>query len=349
MPDRIDLARPGAVAPRVPDTISEDMQDDLIQSFQVEGAGVRGRLVRLGPALDNILGKHDYPEPVAMLLAQALTLAATLASALKFDGVFTLQTKGNGPVSMLVADYRTPGRLRGYASFDRAALDALPAQAGPVGAVPRLLGAGYLAFTVDQGEDTERYQGIVELAGATLADCVHNYFQQSEQLKAGIRLGVSRHADAGGEPHWHAGGLMIQRLPQEGGIQGEGSLLGVAPDDDEAADDAWRRALLMVGSVRDRELTDTALPPNDLLYRLFHEDGVRVWTPQTVQEGCTCSAGRVAGVLRSFAPEEIEEMVVDGRVTARCEFCNTSYDFAPADLLGGRDGLDGPEIGSKPS
>jgi molecular chaperone Hsp33 len=244
------------------------MQDDLIQSFQVEGAGVRGRLVRLGPALDNILGKHDYPEPVAMLLAQALTLAATLASALKFDGVFTLQTKGNGPVSMLVADYRTPGRLRGYASFDRAALDALPAQAGPVGAVPRLLGAGYLAFTVDQGEDTERYQGIVELAGATLADCVHNYFQQSEQLKAGIRLGVSRHADAGGEPHWHAGGLMIQRLPQEGGIQGEGSLLGVAPDDDEAADDAWRRALLMVGSVRDRELTDTALPPNDLLAKI---------------------------------------------------------------------------------
>jgi molecular chaperone Hsp33 len=294
--------------------------DDLVQPFQIEAPHLRGRLVRLGPAVDSILGRHDYPEPVAAMLGEALALASALSNMLKFDGVFTVQTKGDGPVPMLVADYRTPGLLRGYASVDEKALAAVGAT--PAGPVPRLLGAGYLAFTVDQGDKTERYQGIVELGGATLAECAQSYFRQSEQIGTGIRLAVARIEDESGVRRWRAGALMLQRLAAE----------DRAEVGDDEADDAWHRALLMLGSARDAELLDPALAPNDLLYRLFHEDGVRVWAPQPLGVGCTCSRERVERVLRSFAPAEMADMVVDGRISARCEFCTATYDFAAEEL-----------------
>ena len=203
--------------------------DDFILPFQIEAQGLRGRLVRLGPLADDILHRHHYPAPVARLLAEMLALAALLAGALKYEGVFTLQTSGNGPVRLMVADVTSAGAMRAYAQFDAA---RLPAEGDA--SVPRLLGAGHLAFTVDQGDFTDRYQGIVDLDGATLADCVHHYFRQSEQLQCALRLAVTEH-----DGHWRAGALMLQRLPP--------------PEDSgeaEAAEDGWRRALAFMASVR---------------------------------------------------------------------------------------------------
>ena len=223
--------------------------DDLVQPFQIDPFALRGRLVRLGPAIDRILSQHAYPEPVAAMLGEAITLAVLLAGALKYDGVFTLQTKGDGPIRMIVADVSTDGAVRGYAQYDAAKLDVVLAGAGSVEAgtaelsVPRLLGKGYIAFTVDQGEDTDRYQGIVELSGATLADCAQHYFRQSEQIQAGIKLAVARTGPGGA---WRAGGLMLQRVPPEGGY-------GVIADDIE---DGWRRSMVLMSSATPGELVD---------------------------------------------------------------------------------------------
>src|SRR5260221_8195049 len=193
--------------------------DDVIQPFQIDGPGLRGRLIRLGASVDAVLGRHDYPEPVARLLGETLALAAALSGALKYDGVFSLQTKGDGPIRMMVVDVTSEGAMRGYAAFDAERLAAATAAVGgaPLAApVPRLLGQGHLAFTVDQGPDTERYQGIVELVGGTMADCAHHYFRQSEQLQAGIRLASGRAAGPDGSLCWRAGALMLQRLPGPG-------------------------------------------------------------------------------------------------------------------------------------
>src|SRR5690348_9040185 len=165
--------------------------DDLVQPFQIEPFALRGRLVRLGPLLDEILTRHAYPEPVAVMLGEAIALAVILAGALKYDGVFTLQTKGDGPIRLMVADVTTAGAVRGYAQYDDEKLTKAMSRSGSA-PVPRFLGAGHIAFTVDQGEHTDRYQGIVELQGATLAECAHHYFRQSEQVQAGIKLAVER-------------------------------------------------------------------------------------------------------------------------------------------------------------
>jgi len=300
--------------------------DDLVQPFQVEAHAIRGRLVRLGPLVDEVLSRHAYPEPVAMLLGQTLALAATLAGTFKYDGVFTLQTKGDGPVSMLVADVTSKGEIRGYARFDEARLAEAEEEAstghGVHGAVPRLLGAGYLAFTVDQGPNTDRYQGIVDLQGAELVDCVHHYFRQSEQLDAAFKLAVGRGEGRAGAA-WRAAGIMLQRLPLTGG-EGGAALDEAAKD---AREDGWRRALVMMGSATTEELLDPALGAHDLLYRLFHEDGVRVFRQRPLKAGCRCSEARVVTVLRALSPEELEEMKVDGKVTVVCQFCMRQYVF----------------------
>jgi molecular chaperone Hsp33 len=295
--------------------------DDLIQPFQIENFGVRGRLVRLGPLVDTILGKHDYPEPVAALLGELLALAATLSGAIKFDGVFSVQTKGNGPIRFMVVDITTTGEMRGYAQYDKAKIAALDKRVGD--SVQKLLGKGYLAFTVDQGPDTERYQGIVELNGATLAECAHNYFRQSEQMDAAVKLAVGR---VDGEA-WRAAGMMVQRLPEEAPrrrLSGEAG----AEEDEEA----WRRAVIMMGASTTGELLDPSLHPHRLLYRLFHEDGVRVYGPVELTAGCRCSIERVERTLRSFPRDEIADMKIDGKVVVTCEFCSTDYVFDDAAL-----------------
>ena len=292
--------------------------DDVIQPFQLDPFALRGRLVRLGPAIDRILSQHDYPAPVATLLGEAITLAVLLAGALKYDGVFTLQTKGNGPVRLMVADVKTDGAVRGYAQFDAQRLGEVTAR-GDNASVPQLLGAGYIAFTVDQGDDTERYQGIVEIVGETLAECAQHYFRQSEQIQAGLKLAVARSGEGG---TWRSGGLMLQRVPPEGGH---------APIGDDV-EDAWRRVMVLMSSATAAELVAPDLPPRRLLWRLFHDDGVRVYQPLPVEARCRCSRERVAGILRAFPVDDIEDMRKDPVTTVTCEFCNTRYEFAPDEL-----------------
>jgi molecular chaperone Hsp33 len=294
------------------------LPDDLVQPFQIEPFAVRGRLVRLGPLIDEILTRHAYPDAAAVMLGEAIALALALAGALKYEGVFTLQTKGDGPVRMLVADVTTAGAVRGYAQVDEARLAAAPTTGA---AVPRLLGAGYLALTVDQGEHTERYQGIVELQGPTLAHCVHHYFRQSEQVEAALKVAVARVPDRNGVPRWRAGALMIQRLPRES--------FNLEREDE---DEAWRRAAILMSSSTSAELVDPDLSSEALLFRLFHEDGVRAHVPHPLAAKCRCSRQRVETVLRALQPDELEEMKIDGRVTVTCEFCSTVYPFDAEEL-----------------
>ena len=289
-------------------------RDDLIQPFKIEASGLYGRLVRLGPALDQPLKAHDYPDAVAVLLGECLTLTAGLAAALKFTGAFSLQAKGDGPVRMIVADATNSGAIRGYAQVDGPLPDPGDIATAPI---PRLLGAGYLAFTVDQGPDTERYQGIVALDGATLVDCVHHYFQTSNQFSAAVKLSVARD-DSG---CWRGGALILQRSPEDEN-----------PLTQDDAEEAWRRAVILMGSCTLEEMVDPSLAANQLLYRLFHEDGVRVFDPQPIAFACKCTPERMAAAVAMLTPEELLEMSVDGAVTVTCQFCNAGHVFDEAAL-----------------
>jgi molecular chaperone Hsp33 len=293
--------------------------DDLVRPFRVGPYALRGRQVRLGSVLDRIVRRHAYPEPVGEMLGQAMALAALLAATLKYDGIFTLQTRSDGPIRLLMADVTTDGAVRAYAQYDAAAVAA--ATGGKGAPVPRLIGAGHLAFTVDQGEHTERYQGIVALEGGTLAECVHHYFRQSEQIEAGLTVAAASLPGLG----WRAGGLLLQRTPEEGG-EAEGW-------DPDAVGDAWRQALAKLGTSSERELTSADLGADDLLYRLFHEDGVRVFPTQSLADRCRCSRARIETVFRSLSDAEIADLVVDGQAVATCEFCSSRYVFSTADLV----------------
>ena len=301
----------------------ERLRDDLVQPFQIDPFRLRGRLVRLGSLLDEILTRHAYPEPVAVMLGEAIALAVALAGALKYDGVFTLQTKGDGPIRLIVADVTTAGAVRGYAQFDEAKLAKAMAAGEVAHSVPRLLGAGYLAFTVDQGEHAERYQGIVELQGASLAECTHHYFRQSEQVEAGLKVAVARVPEAGGgKASWRGGSLMIQRLPPVGQAAAQ-----------EAEEDGWRRAMILMSSCTAPELVDPALAPEGLLLRLFHEDGVRVYRRHGLTAQCRCSRERVERVLRMLPADELAALTTqDGDVVVTCEFCSTRYRFDDAEV-----------------
>ncbi len=301
--------------------------DDLIRPFQVEGAGVRGRLVRLGPTVDEIVRRHDYPPPIARLLSEGIALAAILAGALKYEGVFSLQAKGDGITRMLVVDCTSEGKIRGYAQFDAEELARLTAEtAGQTLTVPRLMGGGYLAFTVDQGDDTERYQGIVPLEGATLAECAHKYFRDSEQVQTAIRIATGLMANGNGEVAWRAGAIMVQRLPE-----GDPAMMARGAEPDRSVtDEDWRRAVTLMATVADGELTDPGLAADDLLYWLYHEDGVRVFEPHGLAFGCRCSRPRAERVLEALSAEAIEDLTVDGKLDVTCEFCNSKYDFDAA-------------------
>ncbi|MBM3531956.1 MAG: molecular chaperone [Alphaproteobacteria bacterium] len=283
--------------------IGADRTDDVVLPFQVDGLNIRGRVARLGPALDMILRQHAYPRPVSWLLGEALALAAAVGSSLKFDGVFSIQAKGNGPVKLLVVDMSSAGHLRGYAQL-----------AGrPIAADERrldhLVGKGQLAFTIDQGPDTERYQGIVALGEDTLADAVDHYFQQSEQLKTRLVMA------AGLSTAWRSAALMVQRLP------------GETPDPD-----AWNRTEHLLASLTEEELLDVDLRAEDLLYRLFHAEGVRVFSPRPVEARCRCTRERAEGALRLVPEAELSDLMVDGRFIVTCQFCNASNIFSEAEV-----------------
>jgi molecular chaperone Hsp33 len=295
------------------------MVTDCIQPFELEVPDLRGRLVRLGPVLETILARHHYPPPVAGLLGEMVALAAVLSSMLKFQGIFTLQTKGDGPVGLAVVDMTTDGELRGYADFEASRLVSIAGESNGEAAVARdLLGEGYIAFTVDQGPHSERYQGIVDLRGETLAECLQHYFRQSEQLKTAVKLCAGRQDGA-----WRAGGLLLQQMPDKAAGH------TVLANDEE---DSWRRAVVLMASCTERELLDPALPDHDLLYRLFHDERVRVYNPRPLTTGCRCSRARIERILRSLPREEVVEMKVEGEVIMTCQFCNVEYRLDEAAL-----------------
>lgn len=293
------------------------LNDDFVLPFEIERTGLRGRLVRLGPAIDLVLKRHGYPPVISQLLGEALVLACCLASTLKFeDGVFTFQARGSGgPVRMLVADITSEGEFRGYVGFDA---EKLENTTGHVSAA-KLFGGGHVAFTVDQGEDFERYQGIVELRGETLADSVHHYFRQSEQIATALKTASG--LDAHGR--WRGGAVMVQKLPDE-------VILRTAPEDVTEvveADEGYRTAAILLGSATQGEIIDPDLSAEELLLRLFHEDGVRVYEKRQVYSGCRCKLDRVEDVLRQFGRERVDEFKVDGVVTVTCEFCTKERVF----------------------
>lgn len=313
--------------------------DDHVLPFQVEGLDVRGRAVQLGPMLDGILGRHDYPAPVARLLAEAIVLTVLLGTSLKFEGKLIVQTKGDGPVDLLVADFTSPENVRAYARYDAAALDA--ALAAGAAAPHELLGKGVLAFTIDQGVHTQRYQGIVPLDGDTLEEIAGVYFRQSEQIPTRVRLGVAEliDRDEQGRPRhrWRAGGMVAQFLPQAPERMRQPDLPG--GDGDEAGhrieeDDHWAEARSLVETIDTDELTDPTVGTERLLFRLFHERGVRVYPPQVVFDRCSCSREKLKGVLAGLGREEIEHSLQDdGEIAATCEFCSTTYRFEASEVL----------------
>jgi molecular chaperone Hsp33 len=304
--------------------------DDIVLPFRVEALDTRGRSVRLGAVLDSILARHEYPRVVERLLAEAITLTALMGSSLKFEGRFQLQTKSDGPVSMLVVDFMTPSDIRAYASFD----------AGRVGALPRpaddaaLLGTGYLGFTIEQGAQQTRYQGIVALDGQGLEAAAMQYFRQSEQIPSAIRIAVAEEqlAVKGGSRHrWRSGGILAQFLPTapERMRQADldpGDAPAGAPRHEVAEDDAWIEARSLVETTEDIELVDPELGLDRLLYRLFNERGVAVSDPMLLRDQCRCSEERIHEMLKQFKAEDLAEMrEQDGLIGITCEFCARRY------------------------
>lgn len=289
---------------------------DTIQGFHLVKSGIRGRIVRLGPELSKIINRHGYPSEVAELLAETLALTAVLAYALKYEGVFTLQTKGDGPVSIIVADLGRDGAMRGYAQYDADKLK----YAGVRSAL--LLGKGHLAFTVDPGGSAQRYQGIVDLIGRDMAACVQNYFRQSEQLDTAFRIHTGQDKDG----NWQAAAIMLQRIPDGGGYAANNNEAGGAQASEERAED-WRRSMILMETTTDSEMLDTALSLPQLLTRLFHEEGLECGDTYALNDQCRCSRQRVAMVLSTLPPAELQDMMVDDKVEVTCEFCSSSYEF----------------------
>ncbi len=294
----------------------------ISQPFLLYDGAVRGRLVRLNGVASTVLGiHHEYPEQVTRTLGESMAAAAALADGLKFDGSFTLQIQGNGPLHTLVTDITSDRVMRGCASF-RA--EELPNTEGADdNTLQRLMGSGHIAFTVDQGPDMERYQGIIELLGTSISDCVHQYFQQSEQLETAIKI-VAGRADAS-DPNssWQASALLIQRMPSEGG----------RPPTD-ADEDAWRTAVILLSSISDEELLSSELTEKDVLARLFGTIGGRVLDSRSLSTGCRCSRERSAKILASFPMDEIVSMADDGVISMTCEFCESAYRFTESELQG---------------
>lgn len=311
--------------------------DDHVVPYEVAPLDVRGRTVQLGPMLDAILSRHNYPEPVARLLAEACVLTVLLGTSLKFEGKFILQTRTDGPVDMLVADFTTPHALRAYARFDADRLQALIA-AGET-SQQTLLGNGVLALTIDQGAHTQRYQGIVQLDGTSLEDAARTYFRQSEQIPTDIKMSVAKlvtPGPAGAREQWRAGGILAQFLPQAPERMripdisgGDGDPRDVA---DQPADNSWQELLALLGTIEQTELIDPTVGAERLLYRLFHEHGVRVFRGVPVADQCSCSREKIHGILGGFSAEEIKDSTEDGGIHVACEFCSTQYDFDPAEF-----------------
>lgn len=302
-------------------------RDNFVQTFQLESSSIRGRIVRLGSVLDEILEAHAYPLPISHLVTETITLTASLSSMLKYEGIFTLQAQGDGPLHMLVSDMTSEGILRGCASFEeqrfqnsREQLAALKTIESSQNHLAQYLGKGYLAFTVDQGNHTDRYQGIVDLKGASMVDCVQHYFAQSEQIGTGIKMSVGQRG-----AHWRSCAIMLQNMPEDE-EQNENWTGNMSEDD-------WRRSMILLDSCTEDEMLDPELDSNELLMRLFHEEGVRVYEPFSVKKGCRCDEVRVENILLTMSPEDIKHMAIKNMIEMTCEFCSKTYAFKDEEIL----------------
>lgn len=295
--------------------------DDIVLPFQVGETAVRGRLVRLGPAIDELLKRHDFPLPVKQLVGETAALVAMLGASLKFEGKLILQAQGDGPVSMVVADYTVGGALRATAKLQDGHDEVAGQAQGPE--LHFLLRKGHMVMTIDQGADMERYQGVVPLEGPNLAKATVNYFAQSEQIPTAIELAVGQITDENGNETWRAGGIMAQFMPGEGGSRERGEEVLLEADDREA----WNRAAILLETVKADELLDPTVAPEQLLYRLYHEDGVRVFDPSSAHFGCTCNREKIASVLAQYTRADIEDMIEDNAIEVTCDFCREKYRF----------------------
>ena len=306
-------------------------RDDVVLPFAVQPLDVRGRVVRLGDSVDRILARHGYPEPVARILGEAAALTVLLGSVLKTEGRFQLQTRTDGAIEMMVVDFDAPDRVRAFARFDAEKIGAYSTQ---VDDRQSLIGKGHLAFTIEQAGSLARYQGVVALNGQRLEEAAHEYFRQSEQIPTLVRLAVAESLTGEGA-RWRAGGLLVQFLPDAPERLRQADLdPGDAPEGTGThtveEDDAWAEAKALAATVEDHELVDPMLSSERLLYRLFHERGVRVFDGQGVRDACRCSDERVRDMLQSFSPKERGDMVGDdGKIGVTCDFCSTHrvYDF----------------------
>ena len=290
--------------------------DSHIQTFHLENANLRGRIVRIGSVLNDIIQPHDYPPAIQAVVAEAVALALLLGSMLKYEGIFILQAQGDGVLKRIVSDVTSSNEVRATAGYDREAFAALAHKDEYT--ISDLMGQGYLAFTVDQGEHAERYQGIVELRGNSLKESIQHYFAQSEQINTAINLAVGR--DENGS--WRAGAIMLQHMPDHEKI----------PQDAKPVHENWLRASILLETCKQEELLDPRLSDYTLLFRLFHEEGVRVFEPQKLTKGCRCTPEKLQNVLQSLSDADKDEVAVDGKITMTCEFCNRNFDFLKEEI-----------------
>lgn len=297
---------------------------DNCVSFFIDNGAFQGRLIRLNEVVNTILEKHAYPRPVSAVIAESTVLAAMLASTLKYDGLFTLQTQSNGPVSMIVVDVTSAGKIRACAKFDEQRLEAgqtLRKTSGEIEPAPHLMGAGHLAFTVDQGKNTELYQGIVDLQGKNLTECALRYFKQSEQIDTNLKLFLL--PPQGESKTWLAAGIMLQKMPLKGG----------AAVDADTATEAWNEANVFLESLSENEVFDASLSSADILHRLFHGNDLKIVQTKEYSFGCRCSRDKLLNTLSTFSKEDIASMVENGKITATCHFCSAQYCFDPGELI----------------
>ena len=336
------MTNPGFTNPDIAIPVREPAAktaDDAILPFQVAALELRGQVVRLGPLVDEILSRHNYPLPVAKLVGQAVVLTVLLGSTLKFEGRFIFQTQTDGPVRMLVIDLRSPGKVRACARFDAAQVEA--AIASGKDDPGSLLGRGHLAMTIDQGPEMSRYQGVVALDGGDLEAAAHEYFRRSEQIPTRVRLAVAEEFSPRSARHWRAGGLLLQFLPLASDRARQADLdPGDAPEGTAphavAEDEAWVEGRALMSTVTDLELIDPELSSERLIYRLFHEHGVRVFRQRDLRAECSCSRDGVEAMLRSFPQDDRDHMVENGVISVTCEFCSANYAFAPEEVAGGQ-------------
>lgn len=284
---------------------------DFVLPFDLPDAGLRGRLVRLDAVSARAMSAHVLPEAAARLAAEACVLGTLLGSSLKLDGRLTVQTRSDGPLDMIAADYYgaeadRPAGVRSYARLDEARFASLDKPS-----FSALAGSGVVAITIEPRRGGQNYQGIVQLAAGSIAASAEAYFAQSEQLPTAIRLAAAPLYEPGRrQAHWRAGGVMLQ----------------ATPDSHVDADD-WERLAAFIGTLGDVELVDTTLAAETVLWRLFHQDEVRVHSAEPIAFRCDCSAERIASVLASYAPADRAELAdPDGVIRARCEFCGAVHE-----------------------